>query len=63
MYHTIDLALATATNTSGQLTVPIPVPATAAVNNLRFYGQFFQVELRANQLGLRASNYGRVLVR
>jgi hypothetical protein len=63
IYHSMDLALAAVTDASGRLSIPIPLPATASLSHSRIYTQFFQVEVANNKLGLRASNYGRVLVR
>jgi len=63
LYQSIGLALPATADPSGGLKVPIPLPASPVLQNQRFYVQFFQVELTRSGLGLRASNYGRVLIR
>jgi len=63
LYQTVDVALATATDSNGKASVLVPLPATAALSNQRFYSQFFQAELGNSTIGLRASNYGRVLIK
>lgn len=63
IYHSMDLALAAATDANGKLSLRIALPASASLSNTRFYTQFFQVEITNTKIGVRASNYGRVLVR
>jgi len=63
LYESIALALPAIADQSGKLTVPIALPASPVLQNQRFYAQFFQVEVTRSGLGLRATNYGRVLIR
>jgi len=63
IYQSMDMALAAVTDASGKLSIPIPLPATTSLSHSRIYMQFFQVEVANAKLGLRASNYGRALIR
>jgi len=63
LYHPPQLAIAGVTDAAGQLKLPLPLPASTALQNQRIYTQYFQVEVNRTGLGLRGSNYGRILVR
>jgi len=63
LYHSVSLPLAAMTTANGKLTIPIPIPSSPVLQNQRFYTQYFQIEVNKNGLGLRASNYGRALIR
>jgi len=63
LFHAMNAALAAATDASGSLSLPLALPASPVLQNQRIYTQYFQVEVTKNGLGLRSSNYGRILVR
>jgi len=62
LYQPVNIALATATDSAGQATVGLPLPASTSLTGVRLYTQFFQIEISNAGIGLRASNYGRILI-
>jgi len=62
LYESLDIALAMVADANGSAVVPLGIPQAPVLHNQRFYVQYFQVEVATPKLGLRASNYGRVLI-
>ena len=53
---------AVVTDGTGAATYQLPIPGDPALLGTRAYTQFLPVDLSASQLGLTASNYGRILI-
>ncbi|MFQ5505247.1 MAG: hypothetical protein ACE5F1_10670 [Planctomycetota bacterium] len=61
LYHSLNVGLLVASDKQGNAALPLSLPLIPALRDQRIYTQFFQIELTP-KIGLRASNYGRILI-